>query len=158
MILMLCIKLCCCNIQIKIMEFSKLLQFFNVYFSSSNEANWKWSVKILRRKRQKCKHGSLGIGVVCVFGAALTIFLVKPPQLYLVGFMLGLLLESAGSGTRREESRVTLWNEKPHSRILHTSPINVSATPRCEQLVNDQWRTILPNWLKSSLRLVLQPL
>lgn len=39
---------------------------------------------------------------------ALTIFLVKSPQFDLVGFMLSLLLESAGSEERREKT-VTLW-------------------------------------------------
>lgn len=44
----------------------------------------------------------------CVHSAVLTILLVEPPQLDLVGFVLGLLLQPAGPGTRREESAVTL--------------------------------------------------
>lgn len=48
----------------------------------------------------------------CVHSAVLTILLVEPPQLDLVGFVLGLLLQPAGPGTRREESAVTLGKQE----------------------------------------------
>lgn len=49
--------------------------------------------------------------VFCVPSTVLTVLLVEPPQLDLVGFVLGLLLQPAGPGTRGEESMVILWNK-----------------------------------------------
>lgn len=46
-----------------------------------------------------------------VRSAVLTVLLVEPPQLDLVGLVLGLLLQPAGSGTRGEDSVVSLRNK-----------------------------------------------
>lgn len=62
---------------------------------------------------------------VCVQSAVLTILLVEPPQLDLVSFVLGLLLQSAGPGNGGKESIVILWNRKLCSSIpvLHMIPL-----------------------------------
>ncbi len=60
------------------------------------------------------------IGVRCVVGfqsAVLTILLVEPPQLDLVSFVLGLLLQPAGPGNGEKEGTVILWNRKLCSSI-----------------------------------------
>lgn len=55
----------------------------------------------------------------------LTILLVEPPQLDLVGFMLSLLLQSAGPGNGGKQSTVILWNRKLCASIpvLHMIPL-----------------------------------
>lgn len=54
--------------------------------------------------------------------SALTVLLVQPPQLDLVGFVLGLLLQPAGPANRRErESVVSLYNQKLLSFPPHDS-------------------------------------
>lgn len=48
---------------------------------------------------------------MCSLCAVLTILLVEPPQLDLVGFVLGLLLQPTGPGNRGKQSAVILWNK-----------------------------------------------
>lgn len=60
----------------------------------------------------------------CFQSAVLTILLVEPPQLDLVSFVLGLLLQPAGPGNRgeKEKSSVTLWNEETSVPVFSRSP------------------------------------
>lgn len=77
---------------------------------------------------------------MCVQAEVLTILLVEPPQFDLVGFMLGLLLQPAGSGNRGKEITVILWNRKLCSGIPVHDPVTESAGSHREQLERYEWR------------------
>lgn len=85
---------------------------------------------------QCCRNGCTEPTIleVCVLSEVLTILLVEPPQLDLVGFMLGLLLQPAGSGNRGKEITVVLCNRKLCSGIHVHDPVTESAGSHSEQL------------------------